>query len=72
MLCKTGSLERGGGGGTGRRESRKTEEEGAMWRHCGAAFDTGTVTERLKCQVRFPSRGADEERGSVATSRSDI
>lgn len=46
-----------------RRENRQIEEEGAMWRHCRAAFDTGTVTQRLKCQVRFLSRGADGERG---------
>lgn len=58
--------------GGGRRENRQIGEEGATWRHCGAAFDTGTVTERLKCQVYFLSHGADGARGSVTESRSDI
>lgn len=54
-------------------ETRKqtSGEEGATWRHCGAAFNIGTVTECLKCQARSLSGAADGVRGTV-TARTTL
>lgn len=58
----------------GELEDEKTDKSARKERRGGTAgpgFDTRTVTERLKCQIRFLSRGSDGARGSAPESRFD-